>query len=568
MITAKPALLQPPRYDLRFFHGLVGLIAVAVFIESFRIYEYVTSALATRPETPHGRAMPSSRHRDRLSPMLKCAGVAFVCAPLAIGATCVSLSSLNLPYTTISLAQQVAAGEFMPAQEARGRARIEPAKAKNLPSFCRVAAEIRPVPDSEIKIEVWMPLSSWNGKFMAVGNLGWSGAISYNAMAEMLSRGYATASANTGHDGSGADASFAAGHPEKLIDFGYRSVHELTLKAKAIIAAFYGNAAQRSYWNGCSSGGKQGLMEAQRYPSDYDGIIAGAPANYWTHLMFGGMWPSEVTLTDPARHLSEEKFALLHKAVLATCDALDGVKDGVLEDPRRCHVDPESLACKGADGPDCLRQPQVEAAREIYAGAVNPRTQEQVFPGLEPGSELGWGAVAGEPKPFPIEDSYFRYVLFQKPDWDFHTLNFDSDVAEADKLHAQTLNATDANLKDFVSHGGKLFLYHGWNDPIIAPLNTVKYYNTVLKKMGPNISNSVRLFMVPGMNHCSGGDGPFRFDQVSAVVEWVEKGAAPQRVIASHPSGRTRPLCPYPQVAKYKGSGPTDDAENFVCSGP
>lgn len=491
-----------------------------------------------------------------------------------MAAACDSLSSLNLPYTTITLAQQVAAGEFTPARgdpgqaDAHGHARIQPGEAKNLPAFCRVAAEIRPAPDSDIKIEVWMPLSAWNGKFIAVGNGGWSGAISYGAMEQMLLRGYATASTNTGHDGSGSDASFAMGHPEKLIDLGYRSVHELTLKAKTIIAAFYGNPARRSYWNGCSSGGKQGLMEAQRYPHDYDGIIAGAPANYWTHLMFGDMWPGEITLTDPARHLSKEKFALLHKAALAACDALDGVRDGLLEDPARCHFDPESLACKGASRPDCLTQPQVEAARKIYAGPVNPRTHQQIFPGFEPGSELGWGAVAGGPKPFAIVDSYFRYVLFRNPDWDFRTLNFDKDVAEADKLDAQILNATDANLKDFVSHGGKLFLYHGWNDQLIAPLNTVNYYKSVVKKMGPKVSDSVRLFMVPGMNHCGGGDGPFRFDQVDALVEWVENGSAPDRVIASHPSGRTRPLCPYPQVAKYKGSGSTDDAANFACSAP
>src|SRR5579884_368577 len=490
--------------------------------------------------------------------MFKRACLVLACAPLAAAATCATLSSLNVPSTTISIAKQVEAGAFTgPGQSF-----------KDLPPFCRVAADIAPVPDSDIQIEVWMPISGWNGKFVAVGNGGWSGAINYGGMAEALARGYATASTNTGHDGGGADASFAMGHPEKLIDLGYRSVHELTLKAKAIITAFYGSAARRSYWNGCSSGGKQGLMEAQRYPDDYDGIAAGAPANYWTHLMFGDMWPAEVTLTDPAHYIPREKFAVLHKAVLDACDALDGVRDGVIEDPTRCHFDPQTLACNGADAPGCLTAAQIESARKIYAGAVNPRTHRQVFPGLEPGSELGWTPLAGGPKPFAIVDSYFRYVLFQDPNWDFRTLNFDKDVAEADKLDAQILNATDPNLKAFVSRGGKLFLYHGWNDQLISPQNTVDYYNSVLKKMGPNAAASVRLFMAPGMNHCGGGDGPFRFDQVAIIDEWVENAKAPGRVIASHPSGRTRPLCPYPQIAKYTGSGSTDDAANFVCSAP
>src|SRR5579884_3959616 len=447
--------------------------------------------------------------------MIKCSGLALACASFAIAATCDNLGSLSLPNTTISLAREVAPGEFRLPDGASAQLFT------NLPAFCRVAATLKPTTDSDIKIEVWMPLSGWNNKLVAVGNGGWSGAINYASMSQMLSHGYATASTDTGHEGG--EAKFAMGHPEKLLDFAFRSEHELTVKAKALVAAFYGNDAKRSYWFGCSSGGKQGLMEAQRYPRDYDGIVAGAPANYWTHLMFGDMWPGEVTLTNPARHLSPEKFAVLHKAAIAACDAQDGVTDGVLGDPTRCRFDPGSLECKGPDGPACLTQPQIESARKIYQGPVNPRTRKQIFPGLEPGSELGWGALAGGPKPFGIVDGYFRYVLFQNPDWDFRTLNFDKDVAEADRRDAKILNATDPDLKDFVSHGGKLFLYHGWNDQLIAPRNTINYYSSVVKKMGPKITDSVRLFMAPGMNHCSGGDGPFRFDQVSALDEWVEK---------------------------------------------
>lgn len=504
--------------------------------------------------------------------MLQWIGLAFLYGPLAMASLCNSMRSLKLPYTTISVAQQVAAGKFMPAPSDIGQAeehgpfRISHEEAKELPPFCRVVAEISPVPGSRIRIEVWLPVSNWNGRFVAVGNGGWSGALPYGAMAQALSHDFATAATNTGHDGRSDDASFAVGHREKLTDFGYRSVHELTLKGKAITAAFYGNAARHSYWTGCSAGGKQGLMEAQRYPGDYDGIVAGAPANNWTRTMFGLV--AETVRADPARHLSEQKLALLHQNVLTSCDALDGVRDGVIEDPASCRVNLESLVCKGADEPTCLTQPQREAAQSIYKGPVNPRTHLSIFPGLAPGSELGWSLAAESRKPFAIFDSYFRSLLFQKPNWDFRSLDLNEDVNQADENHAELLNATDPNLKSFVSRGGKVLIYHGWNDQLIAPLNSVNYYKAVLNKMGSHTSQSVRLFMVPGMGHCTGGDGPFLFDPVGPLVNWVESGTTPDRVIASHPSGRTRPLCPYPQLAKYEGTGSTEEAKNFVCSAP
>ena len=489
----------------------------------------------------------------------------------ASAATCESLATLALPDTTIALAKSEPAGTFTPPKPFA----LPGPPLDNLPAFCRVAGEIKPTKDSDIKFEVWMPASGWNGKFMGIGNGGWSGEIWYPFMGMALRRGYATASTDTGHEGSAVDASFALGHPEKVIDFGYRAVHEMTVKAKAIIAAFYGDAAKHSYWNGCSSGGKQGLKEAQRFPDDYDGIIAGAPANFWTHLMVSGIWNAEATRENPAGYIPKEKDPLLHKAVLDACDTLDGVKDGVLEDPTRCRFDPKVLQCKNADGPDCLTAAQVEAARKIYAGPKNLRTGDQIFPGLEPGSERGWHFFAAGPEP-PIVASHFKYLVFKNPNWDFRTLNFDSDVALADKLDNGLISATDPNLKEFFAQGGKLILYHGWNDAGIAPQNTVNYYNSVVATMGgpDKVQNSIRLFMAPGMDHCFGGDGPFAFDTISTLEQWVEKGKAPDRIIAAHfpasaPSGkpdRTRPLCPYPQVAKYKGSGSTDDAANFVCT--
>jgi feruloyl esterase len=484
--------------------------------------------------------------------------------PAAFPATCESLAQLSLPDTTITKAESVPAGTFgNPNQPPPQQAMF-----KRLPAFCRVAAEIKPTPDSDIKIEVWMPVTDWNGKFMGVGNGGWSGAITYQALAMAVNRGYAAASTNTGHDGT--DATFALGHPEKLTDFGYRAVHELTVKGKALTEAFYSKAPQRSYWNGCSSGGKQGLKEAQKFPLDYDGIIAGAPANYWTHLMIGDLWPAVVTHKNPAAALSQTNLQVLHKAAIQACDSLDGVKDGLIEDPMRCHFDPSTLLCKAGETEGCLTAPQVDAARKIYAGA-HTKSGKPIFPGMTPGSELVWPALAGE-KPFGIPVSHFQYVVFKDPKWDFLSLDFDKDVTLADKIDDGLLNATEPNLKPFFSHGGKLLMYHGWNDQLISPINSVNYYNSVVKAMGgaSRINGSYRLFMAPGMNHCGAGDGPSRIDPVTSLDEWVTNGKAPDQMLAEHLTGtqtdRSRPLCPYPQVAKYKGTGSTDEAANFTCA--
>lgn len=403
--------------------------------------------------------------------------------PSARAATCRSLASVFLPDTTITLAEPVPAEsfklppEFFPARAQAGEAKrqFEQSFNRGLPAFCRVAAIISPTADSEIKIEVWMPTSGWNGKFLAVGNGGWAGSISYGELADSVKRGYATASTDTGHTDKGGDAGFAFGHPEKLTDLGYRSVHLMTVQAKVIIAAFYGNEPRRSYWNGCSTGGKQGLTEAQRYPDDYDGIAEGDAASFWTHLMFGTIWPAEVDLKNSASHIPPSKYALIHKAALDACDKLDGLQDGIIDDPRRCHFDPKVLECEDSDSPSCLTAPQVEAAQKIYAGPVNPRTGKQVFPGLMPGSELGWGAEAGGPQPMAIPESYFKYVLFKNPNWQWQTLNFDKDVALADRLDGSILNAIDPNLKAFKAHGGKLLMYHGWSDNLITPLESINY---------------------------------------------------------------------------------------------
>ena len=489
-------------------------------------------------------------------------GAALVPCASASG-SCDELASLSLPQAKVTVAESVS-GEFTPPGSQQPM--------RDLPAFCRVAATLMPSADSDIKIEVWMPASDWNGKLQAVGNGGWSGAINYGGMANAVRRGYASASTDTGH--SGGSAEFALGHPEKLIDFAYRSEHEMTVKAKAVISAFYGSGPKLSYWNGCSSGGKQGLKEAQNYPDDYDGIIAGAPANNWVALLSADMMHSVTLLKDPASRIPEASLTLLHKAAVEACDALDGVKDGVIQDPRQCHFDPSTLLCKAAATEGCLTAPQVDAAKTIYGPFQNPRTHQEIFPGLEPGSEPGWGSFETQGV-FPISNDYFRYVIYRDPNWDFRTFDVSRDVAAAEKLdHANVLKAVDPNLTPFVSHGGKLILYHGWSDNLIAPLNSIHYFESVAAKLGglERAGQSVRLFMVPGAGHCGGGEGATNFDMIGPLEQWAEHGTAPQSVTASHRTGpkvdRTRPLCPYPQVAKFKGTGSTDDATNFTCVRP
>jgi feruloyl esterase len=486
---------------------------------------------------------------------------------LAAGASCEDLAAFAPPNTTITLAELVGARAFEPRKDLF---RQEMSKYEDLPASCRVAGTIKPSKDSNIRFEVLMPVSGWNGKFLGIGDGGFLGEVPSNLMVPALARGYATASTAAGLN---ASAIFALGNPEKVIDFAYRGVHEMTAKAKVIVAAFYGSGPRLSYWTGCSGGGRQALEEAQRFPRDYDGIIAGAPSIFFTHLRAGQVWIAQATHKDPASYIPPSKYPLIHKAVLEACDTLDGVKDGVLENPRRCHFDPKVLECKDADGPACLNAAQVEAARKLYAGATNPRTGKQIFPGLEPGSELGWAALAGGQDVSDFTNSYFKYLVFKNPNWNFRTFNFDTDAELSDELYDKTLNATNPNLKEFVGHGGKLIMYHGWADEQVSPQTTVDYYNSVLSAMGARETDrSVRLFMVPGMNHCGGGgeSGPSSFDTNTAIEQWVEKGKAPEQIIASHSTGgkagRTRPSCPYPQIAKYTGTGSTDDAANFICT--
>ena len=469
----------------------------------------------------------------------------------AMAAPCEGLSALKLANTTITAAESVPA-----AAGARGGATV--------PAHCRVRATIRPTSDSEIKIEVWMPATGWNGKFQGVGNGAWLGSITTNALGPAVQRGYAAASTDTGHEGG--SASFALGHPEKVIDFGHRAVHEMTEKGKAITAAFYDTAARYSYFVGCSAGGKQALKEAQMYPQDYDGVVAGSPGVNWSGRALLSVWVGQAQVQN---NLPREKWTILNNAALAACDAVDTVKDGVIESPRQCKFDPQVVQCKAGDAPDCLTSAQVETARKIYGPVTNSRTKAPIVAGFSPGSELNWATMAGA-QPFGPGVDLFKYIVFGDANWDFKTLNWDADLDKTLKASA-AMDAMDPNLKPFFDRGGKIISYHGWADPQISPGSTVDYYDSVIGKMGgaSKVQENFRLFMVPGMNHCSGGLGTDQFDMLTALENWVEKKEAPASIPASRVAQgqtvRTRPLCPYPQVATYKGSGSTDDAANFAC---
>jgi feruloyl esterase len=490
---------------------------------------------------------------------------AHTAAAQTAGRACAELSSLTLPKGTVTLAEALAAGQFTPPGAPAAQA------ANPAPAFCRVAATLRPSSDSDIKVEVWLPAANWNGKLQAVGNGAFNGNVPYGAMMAALRRGYAAAGTDTGHVGGGAQ--WALGHPEKVVDFGWRAVHEMTVAAKAIVAAHYATGPRYSYWNGCSAGGRQAMKAAQRFPDDFDGIIAGAPGLDWTGRAAQANRVARVlSSSEPARLLERER-RVLHTAVVGACDALDGVKDGLIENPGRCSFDPGVLACRASNGADCLTPAQVETARLIYSSAKNPKTGREIA-GLLPGSELGWTDLGWTESARATGIDQFKYMVFGDPTWTLQRFDFETDIVGADEVDRDTINALDANLKPFFDSGGKLIQYHGWSDPQISPANSVQYYTRVTQAVGgtSRVHDAYRLFMAPGMGHCGGGAGPNTFDMVTALEQWVEQGKAPDRIPASHSTGgkvdRTRPLCPYPQTAVYKGTGSIDAAESFECRAP
>lgn len=487
---------------------------------------------------------------------------------------CENIGSAAPANTTITTAAPVPAGTFKaPAPSFPGMG----ADYSGLPDFCRVTGSIKPTPDSDIQFELWLPAENWNGRFMQTGNGVAAGSIVISSLTDPLMRGYAVTNTDTGHKGAGDSFAWAVGHPEKLIDYGHRAAHELTVAGKAITAAYYGRAPEKSYWNGCSTGGRQGLMEAQRYPDDYDAIIAGAPANNWTSLVSLSAMMENNFGPDG---LGIDKLGVLKAAAISSCDALDGVTDGVISEPDTCPFDPASTRCSVGQTGQCLTPEEVTIAKRFYAGVVTSDGKVHM-PGTGPGSEQLWSLTASPM--FNIGTNFYRDVVFKDPDWNPGTFDINANLPAAIRVDNGTINAMDPDISAFIENGGKLLLYHGTIDGLIPYGNTVNYYNSVVDLLGENkIKDNVKLYVVPGMSHCSGGNGVFQIDWLSAMEEWIENDRTPGTLPGVRPdvipgafgappvsgNGFTRPLCPYPEIAGYKGSGDDRDSANFECVKP
>jgi hypothetical protein len=529
--------------------------------------------------------------------------------------SCESLTSLTLNQATVTAATSVPAGTFTPPTLPGATTPASPIP--DLPEFCRVQITSTPTSDSSIGIEVWLP-DNWNGKYLQVGNGGFAGTIPYSALGTAIQRGYAAAGTDDGHsDPVGTDASWALGHPQKIIDFGYRALKETTDNAKAVIAAFAGNGPLYSYFAGCSDGGREALMESQRYPDDFDGIVVGDPANVWIPLLTQGTWDMQALLASAASYIPPSKLPAITNAALAACDGIDGVLDGVIGRPRQCHFKPDVLLCTDGANDSCLTAPQVAAVKKIYAGPHNSEGQT-INPGFLPGGEAysipafpnGWVGWITGPGPdassitqglqYQFTTNFFKYMVFNDPNWDLQTLNFDTDVDKAlatpvaGQALGDVLQSVDPNLSIFRAHSGKMIQYHGTVDYAIPPGNSIQYYLTVLSFFGiydrtapkPTVGDFYRLFLVPGMQHCFEGPGANTFGQtvpgtdsahdvIKALEAWVEQGKAPDQIIATKypnddptkPALFTRPLCPYPAVATWNGTGDASDAANWSCRG-
>ena len=520
------------------------------------------------------------------------------CTPAFAGTptSCESLANFSHPNTTINSAQSQSGGAYV-APDAWHLAFT------NLPPYCEVLATIAPTADSSIGVRVWMPTQRYNGRYLGTGNGGYAGGYFFSELADGINRGFATANTNMGATGAaGVNGDALVGHPEKWKDFGWRATHLMTVFSKALINTFYGNPASRSYFAGCSTGGQQGLMEAQRFPNDYDGILAGAPAFNRTHIHTVPVAQYRATHATPASYIPATKFDVINQAVLAQCRGKDGgaPTDAFLTDPRLCKFDPATLACPaGLDGPTCLNPDQVAAMKVYYTGSVNLATGALIHPGNARGSETSNPAALGlalnESLPEPSFDSLFKWVFGLT--WQWQTFDFNRHVDMVDEVLAKDLNATSTELRPFANRGGKLILYTGWADPLIPSQSTINYYNALVASYGgthgaaalKKTQNFARLFMAPGMWHCKEGPGPSSFgnvlaqqapsydtqyDLLTSLTQWVEQGIAPESVIATKYNTDTRelgiamqrPLCAYPKIPVYKGAGNPNVASSFACA--
>ena len=535
---------------------------------------------------------------------------------------CTNLRSLQLPHTVINSADDNTTGTFVPP----GSSPIT-----GLPAFCRVTATLVPSSDSSIRIEVWLPETNWNGRFLGTGGGGFQGVITYNELATGIRAGFAATNSDLGTGSSGCNPLFCGsagnmgnplaiqfgdpaspsaglfGHPERIKDFGYRAIHLMTVRGKEIANLFYGQRPQRAYFAGCSTGGQNALMEAQRFPNDYDGILAGAPAFNRTHLHMAGLYGWQNAHASPGRFIQTGQMTLINQAVLKQCVGQDGGArtDQFLTDPRDCRFDPKVLLCKGGNVPPaCLTAEQVTTMQRYYAGTIDPVNGQIINPGSQRGNEtddiLALGLAFQERLPEPAFDGLFYWVFgpsfgYPSSPTNFANFDFHHDIAKVDDQLAAVLNATSTDLGEFRAHGGKLLMYHGWADPLIPSQSSINYFLALVGNEGQGqqgvqqasffdhgngpgnpalrqTQSYTRLFMVPGMYHCSGGPGPNTFDALTPLVKWVEAGVAPDTILATKfvadtpPAVQmTRPLCVFPKVAKYNGHGDTNTAANFTC---
>jgi feruloyl esterase len=513
----------------------------------------------------------------------------------ASGQKCSTLTELKVEHIEITSARDVPPGTLQPQPQPGSHHAIPAAQVK---AFCRVIGVARPAQGSEIGFEIWLPKpEAWNKRFEGVGNGAYAGRISYGALENAVNEGYATASTDTGHHGS--ELNFAVGHPEAIEDWGERSTHETAQVARKLIHAYYGIAPEHAYFNGCSTGGMQALSEAQRYPEDYDGILAGDAGNNRVHLNAGFLWAFEAAHPNGSLVLDNAALQLVHHAVLEACDAADGVKDGVLQDPLACQFDPHTVQCKAGEKAGCLTPIQADAVMKIYTGPRNPHTGEQIIGGYAPGSEIvtgggdyqGWTNFITGPKE-PARLDFWKLWVFHDPAWDWRHFDFDRDVTLADR-EMTMVNAVNPDLRRFAARGGKLLIYHGWVDPVGPPSDAINYFRNVEKASGEaeRARSFLRLYMVPGMSHCTGGPGyelaggargvdnpddmtkwpspDAQHDMLWALDAWVSRGKAPDALIAAHYDNgklvRTIKVCPFPQVARWTRKGSPDSSQNWVC---
>jgi feruloyl esterase len=501
-------------------------------------------------------------------------------APVIVAAQqgCEGLTSLKIPNVTFTLATAITA----PPDYVAPNPRVpfwNPEPAKVSVPFCRVAGYVEPAQESHIGFEIWLPLvKNWNGKYLGIGTPGMVGYISYGALARNVQNGYATASTDTGHvdtDTPGeAPTAEWAGNTEKVIDWGHRAQHLTTVIAKEVANAYYGTTIKYAYWNSCHEGGNQALTELQRYPGDFDGIVVGGPAYYMTRLQAATLNASLALVGDGPESptfLPTAKYPAINRAALDACDDLDGVHDGVIDDPTRCRFDPASMQCPPyKDEASCLTASQVEAVRKMYAGAKFADGTE-IYPGYEPGSELRWDVLGRGPGPIPVSTGFFQTMVYPGQNWDYHTFDVDRDTHFAEKKLGGMIDSMDPNLKPFKDRGGKTIMFTAWEESAIPPRDIMNYYRSVVETMGglEKTQDFARLFMVAGMGMCPGFRDPGGFDTQKAIEQWVEKGVAPDTITSIMRTGtevhRTRPVCAYPTAAIYNGSGDPNVAASYQC---